>query len=255
MAKSKKVDPIKQREKRAKIAAAIGGLLFLGVAAIEIPSMMSALNKKPPPGANATDAGNRAPDGSILLPNVSVSSGLTGNGQLADTDVPPQSDAGQLVSFSVFQTKNPFVAQVSADGATEPAAAAAPATVGKGADVPPTATTATPTATPPTSTVSVVPPTTPTPAPTATTPTGAPPPTVTIAVNGTASRVAAQGTFPSASPVFRLVSFTSDSAQVAIVGGSYATGVATLTLHLGQPVTLENQTDGKLYKLELVATH
>src|SRR4051794_16761977 len=160
MAKSKKVDPIKQREKRAKIAAAIGGVLFLGVAAVEVPSMMSALNKKPPPGANATDAGNRNPDDSIPLPSVSVSAGLSSSGQLADTDVPPPSVDGQLVSFSVFQTKNPFTPQVS-DTPAQPAASAPPAADKGGADVPPVTTTptTTPTTTTPTATTGMLPPT------------------------------------------------------------------------------------------------
>lgn len=255
MAKSKRVDPIKQREKRAKIAAGVGGLLFLVVAAIEVPSLMSSLNRKPPPGAYATDAGNRNADGSIPLPNVSVSSGLTGNGQLADTDVPAQSSDGQLVSFSVFQTKNPFVPQVSSTpDATSSSGASAPTGAEKGgADVPPPTTT-----TAPTTPTSVVPPTptapAPTPTPTTTTPTVAPPPTVSISVNGKVARVASQGTFPAGSPVFRLVSFSSDSAQVAIVGGSYSDGGATLTLRLNRPVTLENQTSGQRYTLELVAT-
>jgi hypothetical protein len=73
-------------------------------------------------------------------------------------------------------------------------------------------------------------------------------------VNGTVSHVASQGTFPSGTPVFRLVAWTKDTAQLAIVGGSYATGAATLTLHIGQPLTLENQTDSKRYKLELLST-
>lgn len=250
MAAKKKVDPIKQREKRAKIAAIIGGVLFIAVAAYEVPSMMSALNKKPPPGANATDAGNRNPDGSIPLPNVSASTGLSGNGQLADTDVPPAaSDTGELVSFSVFDTKNPFVPQVT-DTTSTPTAEAPPSTADKpGADVPPgTTTTPTDTTTTPTTTtpVSAVPPTT---------TTAAPPPSVRISVNGVVSRVGVDGTFPTGAPVFRLVSFTKDSAEIGIVGGTYATGNQTLTLQLGHSVTLENTTDQKMYKLELVATH
>jgi hypothetical protein len=50
------------------------------------------------------------------------------------------------------------------------------------------------------------------------------------------------------------VSYTSTTADIAIVGGSYAAGNATLTLHLDRPVTLENQTDGKRYTLVLVGT-
>lgn len=248
MAGRKKVDPIKQREKRAKIAAAIGGVLFIAVAAYEVPSMMSALNKKPPPGANATDAGNRNPDGSIPLPSVATSTGLAGNGQLADTDVPPAaSDTGELVSFSVFDTKNPFVPQVTDTTAT-PTAQAPPSTADKpGADVPPGTTTSPTTTTP----VSAIPPTSTAP----TTTTAAPPPSVRISVNGVVSRVGVDGTFPTGSPVFRLVSFTTDSAEIGIVGGTYAAGNQTLTLQLGHSVTLENTTDQKMYKLQLVATH
>lgn len=251
-AKSKRVDPIKQREKRAKIAAAIGGVLFLAVAAYEVPTIMKSLNQKPPPGANATDAGNRNPDGSIPLPNVAAtaSTGLTGKGELADTDVPPPSQSGQLVSFSVFQTKNPFIPQVTVSSPTSGSTAPAPTTANKpGADVPPTQTTTTPTqtTTTPTTTTSVV--------PTSTTPVAAPPPTVAISVNGVVSHVAEQETFPTSAPVFRLVSFDATSAQIGIVGGSYATGDQTLTLQLNQPVTLENQTDGKRYTVDLVSTH
>jgi hypothetical protein len=54
--------------------------------------------------------------------------------------------------------------------------------------------------------------------------------------------------------VFRLVSYASDTAQIGIVGGSYAAGGQTLTLHLHTPVTLENQTDGKRYTVELDST-
>ena len=258
MAGKKRVDPIKQREKRAKIAAAIGGVLFLVVAAVEVPSMLSVLNKKPPPGANATDAGNRNPDGSIPLPNVAVSSGLSSSGQLADTDVPPAaSDSGELVSFSVFDTKNPFIPQVSDSPVTSSDTSSQPTSANKpGADV---TTTTTPTTTTPTTTTTTptavpsTPPTTTTTTPTTTT--AAPPPTVRISVNGVVSRVGVQGAFPTGSPVFRLVSYTKTTAEIGIVGGTYATGDQTLTLQLGHAVTLENTTNQKSYKLELIATH
>jgi hypothetical protein len=263
-AKSKRVDPIKQREKRAKIAAIGGAVLFLGVAVFEVPSVMKMMNQKPPPGANATDAGNRSADGSIVLPSVAVNTGLAGNGQLADTDVPPSSADGQLVSFSMFETKNPFRPQVSSTPVQATAETPSPADVPPsaadkgGADVPassltPTTTTTTPTpvTTTPVTTTPVGTPATPT---TTTTTAVATVPTVTLKVNGVTSHVAAQGTFPTGAPVFRLVSFTKDSAQIGIVGGSYASGSATLPLELGKPVTLENQTDGKRYTIELVAT-
>jgi hypothetical protein len=256
MAAKKRIDPMKQREKRVKIVAIAGMVLFLAVAAYEVPSVLKMLNQKPPPGAYATDAGNRNPDGSIPLPNVSRNTGINkATGELADTDAPPQADGAQLVAFSVFDTKNPFTPQVTTPTQL-PTVAGQP-----GADVRPgsTTTTTTPTTTTTTSTTTtpgtvpggtVVPGTG-----TTTTTTTAAPSTVAISVNGVVSHVASQGTFPTATPVFRLVSFTKDSAQIGIVGGSYAVGGQTITLQLGHAVTLQNTTDQKMYKLELVATH
>ena len=256
-AKKKKVDPVKQREKRVKVAAIIGTVLFLAVAAYEVPSMLAVMNKKPPPGS-AIDNGP-----SSVLPNVAgggSAAPAASTGQLVNTDVPPTTGEGQLVSFSVFETKNPFTPQVSSDQAPPDSGATTttPSTADKpGADVPggttttPTDTTTTPT--PPGG--SVVPPAQTPPSTTTPTTTTAPvQPTVSISVNGTVSHVASQGTFPTGAPVFRLVSWTKGVAQIGIVGGSYSTGDATLTLHAGQPVTLENQTDGKRYRIELLST-
>jgi len=51
--------------------------------------------------------------------------------------------------------------------------------------------------------------------------------------------------------MFQLVSLTGTTAKVAVAGGSYATGAATLTLKLNVPVTLVNTADGTRYTLEL----
>jgi hypothetical protein len=254
-AKKKRVDPVKQREKRVKIAAIVGVVLLLAVAAYEIPSMLAVMNKKPPPGSTYD------PGPSSVLPNVAggASAPAATSGQLVNTDLPPSSGTGQLVSFSVFETKNPFRPQVSTAQAP-PDSGAAPSTANKGgADLP---SSTTPTSTLPTSTTpsgTVVPPsgTTPVttvPTDTSATTTTAVQPTVAISVNGVVSHVGTDGTFPTGAPVFRLVSWTKNVAQIGIVGGSYATGDATLTLHIGTPMTLENQTDGKRYRIELLST-
>jgi hypothetical protein len=247
--KKKRIDPIKQREKRAKMAAIVGVLVLALVAAYEIPSVMKATKSSPPPVPTTTTA---TTGGS--LPNVAggaSGSAAATSGQLVDTDLPPASGAGQLVSFSVFATKNPFTPQVSATQAGSSAGTpASPATT-----TPTTTTTVTTTPAAPGMTVVPQAPAPSaagsTPAPTAT---PAQQPTVAISVNGVVAHVASQGTFPLGKPVFRLVSWTRDTAQIAIVGGSYASGEATLTLHLGQALTLENQSDGKRYKLLLVTT-
>jgi hypothetical protein len=246
MAAKKRVDPIKQREKRAKLAAIVGCVLFLGVGVIEVPSVLKEMNKKPPAGTTY-DPG---PNGGSALPNVagSPASGLSSSGDLADTDVPPQPNEGELVSFAVFQTKNPFTPQVSSEP-TPPDTSSVTTTPDTTGAVPGQTQTVPTTTTP--AGASIVPAGGTTVPPTSTTP--AAPPTVSISVNGVASHVGTGGTFPSSTPVFRLVSYDTGSAQVGIVGGSYSDGGAALTLKLGVPVTLENTSDGKRYTLELTS--
>jgi hypothetical protein len=255
--KKKRVDAAKQREKRTKIAAIVGTALMVLVAAYEIPSMLKVMNTKPPANTRYDPGPSLTPGG---LPNVAAGApgakvAAAPSGQFVDTDAPPASGAGQLVSFSVFETKNPFTPQVStaqappdtgAGTTTTPTAANKP-----GAGVPATTGTTTTTATPPG--VSAVPSTQP-PGGTTTTTAAPPQPTVSLSVNGVVSHVASGGTFPSGKPVFRLTSWSKGGAQIAIVGGSYASGTGTLTLHVGEAVTLENQTDGKRYTLELLST-
>ena len=55
-----------------------------------------------------------------------------------------------------------------------------------------------------------------------------------------------------ATPLFELVSLTAKTAQVAIAGGSYSSGQATLTLQVNKPVTLVNTADGTRYTLLLM---
>jgi len=258
MPAKKKIDPIKQREKRARIIAAIGGVLLLAVAGYEIPSVMNASKGAAPPASSSVPLTH-----TTTLPTATPGSSSANSGGaapapknsegLVDPNAAPPSSATQLVSFSMFDTKDPFRPQVT----TTASATASTPTSTTGTSTTPTTTTQLGTVVPP-SGGSPTGQTTTTPAgggtstTTTTTPSG---PTATIAVNGVRSTIAAQGTFPSSAPVFRLVSFTSDSAQISIVGGSYASGDAALTLKLGQPVTLENTTDGKRYTLELVSTH
>jgi hypothetical protein len=250
MAGSKRrVDPIKQREKRAKIGAIAGCVLLLAVGAYEVPSALKVMNKKPPPGTTY-DPGPSG--GGSALPSVAVQNttgGLASNGDLADTDVQPASAAGQLVSFALFQTKNPFSPQVTAGATPTDTSGATTTTPGatSGTGTTPTLVTITPTSTT-TTPITVLPPVS------GATTTAAPPPSVAISVNGVVSHVGDDGTFPTSSPVFRLLSYKKGSAEVGIVGGSYADGGGALTLKEGVSVTLQNTTDGKRYTLKLLST-
>ena len=135
--KQKRVDDAKKRDKRSKVALVALGVALIAVAAYEIPSMLKVMNKKAPPGSTYDPGPSSLAPG---LPNVAAGATPTAkaaSGQLVDTDVPPTSSAGQLVTFEVFQTKNPFVPQVTSSMAPTNS----PALVSR----PPTSTTLVPT--------------------------------------------------------------------------------------------------------------
>jgi hypothetical protein len=275
MAGKKKLDPIKQREKRAKIAAVAGVVLLLGVAAFEVPKMMKLMHPKPlvPPPTAAAPAGTASLPGADGTPVA----GTTPSGQLADTDLPPASvSSGQLISFDVFETKDPFRPQVTnaelaAADAASSGSAPSPATEtpAGGTSKTPAATASTteppttapagsapPTALPSTAVPSAAVPSTGTPSSEPKPATTAKPatPTVSISVNGVSARVTTGGTFPKATPVFRLVSWAKGTARVGIVGGSYSSGDPALELTLDKAVTLRNTSNGQQYKLVLLST-
>ena len=188
----------------------------------------------------AVSSGSTAPGSTTAAPSASASAG---SGAPADVPsggpaaappstklvpaVKPAPDQGQLESFTLFAGKDPF----NSDG---------PST---------TAGTTTPTPTPPAPTKKK------------SSPSGSQAPaaklaSAVISVNGARSLVSVQSVFPqstdpSGNGIFRLVGLTKTTAKVGIVGGSYANGASTLTLHVGRTVTLANTTDGKRYKLEL----
>jgi hypothetical protein len=276
--KKKKVDPLKAKQQKQKIFVVAGGILLLLVFAFEAKSLGLIGGKQAAPPPVAAPAGTSTAPNSLTPPAIpgagTAAPASAPSGSLVDTDAPVSSSEGQLVSFDVFETKNPFAPQVHRDQAGDAAAEPAPATDeaptpadAPRADVPATGGTVTPSAERPTGITpsteppagvapSTEPPAGVTPATGTTTPTtpAAPRDTVTISVNGRSERVAKDGTFPSGAPVFRLVSWTSGTAKIGIVGGSYEDGGETLTLDRGQAVTLMNTSDGKKYKLVLVAT-
>jgi hypothetical protein len=131
--------------------------------------------------------------------------------------VQPPADSGQLQSFSLFESKDPF--HSSGPGSTGGTSSGGGAT-GKPPKTPPA---------PPT----------------------APPSSAVISVNGVSESVTSGGNFPAANPLFQLVSLSASVARVSVVGGTYANGAPTLTLRVNKPVTLANTADGTRYTLTL----
>jgi hypothetical protein len=216
---SRKAADLKAKEARQKKILAVGAVVLAILLVVQVPKLLRSGSSAPAaaPATTTTAAGAAAAP-------VAAS--------LADTDVAPTPDEGQLVQFDIFESKDPFVQQVK-DVAD---ATAAPAT-----------TTTTPAAPP----ASVVP------VPTETTgsyTTTAPPPVpktsvARIAVGGKVGTVVAGAAFPADAPAFRLVSFTAEKAEISVVGGSFQSGAPTLTLEKGVKLTLENTADGTRFVL------
>ena len=244
MAKSLAADQ-KAKVKKQKIILAVGGVLLLGLLAFQVPKVLAMMNQKPPPlppGA-VVQPPNGFPAGSAPLaaPSLGGSNGSTGAGTshtstgIVDASALSSTPAsGQLVSFGRFSSKDPFAQQVD----TSPGGGAPSSGSSGGASTP-----------------KPVPPVGPLgPTPGGGVPTNLPlPSNALISVNGIPEIVGIGIDFPVAAPVFQLVSLTRTSAKIAIAGGSYADGSATITLKKGKALTLENTSDGSRYVLKLIA--
>lgn len=243
---NKRADAFKAKQKRQKIIAAVLGVVFLGVAGLQGPKLWKQLH---PAASQATLSYNEKPQTttttgtpSLAAPSLggseTPSTDTTSSGSLASAPAPTVAD-GQLSSFSLFASKDPFAQQLSdrggsassgSSGASGSSAGSGPSGSGSGAG---------------SSSGSGGSASAPNPG------------TAVISVNGTLYSVAVGNDFPDAGsdpsiqPMFHLVSVTTHSAKISIVGGSYANGAPTVTLQENKPVTLMNTADGTRFKLIL----
>jgi hypothetical protein len=259
MAKKTVADAAKAKAAKQK-KMAIGLSVFLVLAmGYAIHTMMSigggASASKPvvattPSGSSSAPTAAPAPTASGALPAApSLSGAVTPTASPASpTDataqnssslvaaVKPPAGTGQLQSFSLFESKDPFNASgpaatpssssASSGGGKSSGGGSTSGGGGGGAPAPPPKTPPAPPTAPPTSAV--------------------------IAVNGVSESVSSGAAFPASNPMFQLVSLSNSSAKVSVVGGSYASGSQTLTVSVGKPVTLVNTADGTRYTIELM---
>jgi hypothetical protein len=230
---AKRFDP-KAKAKRQKIIAAVLGVVFLGVMVFQAPTILgmfgggsSSAQSEPAPVPTQP-----APTGAPAVPAPAAPAAPTA--QLVDSDVAPAPAAGQLVTFDRFESKDPFVPQVAEGDGTNGTPVQPAQNDDQGAQPQPNAGNEERQPQPP-------------PAPSK-------PQSARISVNGAASDIAVDGTFPEGDPIFKLVSVTKSTAKVGIVGGTYASGTQTITLQKGgKPVTLMNTADGTTYVLRLLS--
>jgi hypothetical protein len=250
---AKKVDPLKQKAKRQKLIAIVGGVVLVALLAFQLPRTMKMLKG---PDATSSSSTTQASTTTPLAPpaldggssSLSSSDGDSGGAidvssdGVRDPSTPLPADSGQLVSFSRFKSKDPFREQVSDcgdAGCTSPTSASAttggtstgspPASSGTGASAGTTSGSK------------------PTPAP------ASPVTTAVISVNGKGESVAVGKAFPAADPVFVLVKLTQTEALISISGGSLESGSPSIRVRKGKSVTLQNTADGTRYVLKLVS--
>jgi hypothetical protein len=242
---NRRVDSLKAKQKRQKIIAAVLGVVFLGVAAFQGPKLWKQLH---PAASQANISYNEKPattttgTPSLAAPSLGGSETPASTGSTASpesTSAPPVAD-GQLSSFSLFASKDPFAQQIS-DSSDGSAASSGGSSGGSGSS---TGSGSSDSGSGSSSSSGGS--------------ASAPKPgTAVISVNGTLYSVAVGNDFPDASsdssvqPMFHLISVTAHSAKISIVGGSYANGAPAVTLEENKPVTLMNTADGTRYKLIL----
>jgi hypothetical protein len=244
---NKRVDSLKAKQKRQKIIAAGLGVVFLGVAAFQGPKLWKQLH---PPASQATPSYNEqttttaSGTPSLAAPSLSGNqSPSSPSDSLASTPAPKVAD-GQLSSFSLFASKDPFAQQLSDNPDASSSSSGSPPAASKSSSSHGSAGTRSSGSSSSSGGGGSA---------------SAPVPgTAVISVNGTLYSVAVGNDFPDASstdpsiqPLFHLVSVTAHTAKVSIVGGSYANGAPSVTLQENKPVTLMNTADGTRYKLIL----
>lgn len=233
----KQRDAFKAKEKKQKIAAAVGGVLLVILLVIQVPKVMKQLNRgkaeaAAPVAVKAPAVGTPTP--SLAAPTLrgegqGIASSAGGAGLVSSSE--PGVTAGQLASFSRFVSKDPFSQQI-VTGSGSSASGSGGSTGSTGSSESPSGGSSSGSAPAPGDAV--------------------------IAVNGTLMSVTVGTDFPqpstadpSAVPFFHLVSLTATTAKISIAGGSYANGAVTVTLRVNKPITLKNTADGSRYTLVL----
>lgn len=215
-----KIDPRVAKEAKQKKILIVLSIVLVAVMAIQLPKLMGG-KKSSSAAPTATTPGTPATPGAVGAPSVTPTApGAT-----------PSAKPGkaQLASFSLFDTKDPFVQQLTIStgtAATGTGGSSAPAPTGAGGKPG---------------------------AGTGGKPVAAAPTFATITVNGEPEAVVVKGDFPKDEPLFRLVAVAAKTVKIGIAGGKLAHG-KTITLRKGAKLTLVDTATGARYTLELVYT-
>ena len=238
MAKRSAQDIAAAKAKKQKMILVVGGVLLLGLAALQGPKLMKdgASTASPPPVAAPSATGTPAAAATVAPPGQGL---RRRRGRCPAARLGCQGRDGPAC----------VVHALRGQGSVRPAGGRR---VGHGghSDTPGrSGPDKTGTSTSPSGTIGSAP------TGTGTTP-AAPPAAVTFATidfNTKPQQVEVKGTFPTPEPLFVLRSLTKKQAKIAVAGGSFDGG-KPVTLKLGKRVTLVNTATGVRYVLKLVYT-
>lgn len=233
------------KDRRAKKMAIGGAVLLVAILAFEMPHYLGG-SKSSSSSAGTTAASTTpgsTPTGTTAAPVATASrtataaaaAPMTASTKLPNSDVAPARTKSELYSFDTFAGKDPFVQQVQAEqtgpAGTSPTSAgtsapssSAPAQTASSGSVQQTAA--------------------------RTLASGG---VATIAVNGKSETVRVGKSFPSANPVFTLVSLAHGFANIGIANGSYTSGAQTVRLTSGRSLTLVDTASGVRYTVRLLS--
>jgi hypothetical protein len=232
MARKSAADLRSAKEKKQKKIAAVLGVLFLIVLAIQAPRMMKMMSSGEPvatPTEPAVTTTGSESDPSLAPPTLEEP-----NPTALPASATPVETSSLLVSFSRFESKDPFQQQVKTtvgdggasagqgDGGGDGDAAEEPDGMldtdsdgGKAAPAPG-------------------------------------PGAAGLSVNGVFESIKVGESFPEAAQMFVLLTVRAKSATIGVSeGGGFSSGGEKLALELGKPVTLVNTADGTRFVVEL----
>ncbi len=266
-----KQDLAAAKQRKQKIFLAVAGVLFLGLAVIQGPKLMKQLkgSSDAAPAAQTTSTSTPSSTTTPVTPGTPVVPGTVSSAprvkapksattQLAGvyivTEQPVAAGDGQLDSFSMFESKDPFVQQVDPnahpdDGSGSSTSSSPSSTPSGGSDAGTGSSAGAGTGTGSSlggigSSVDGTTGTQTAPA--------APPVLALIRVNGVLSMVGLKNRFPKVEKSFVLRKLSrKGTAVIGVAGGSFAKG-ASLTLRVGRPVTLVNTATGTRFVVKLV---
>jgi hypothetical protein len=241
MSAKKRTQTVRElKDKRAKRLAIGGAVVLVALLAFEVPKVMKhgGGTSSTPPAATTTATVPGVSTPSVTPTGTATPAATpTGSTKLPNSDLAPRRGKSQLLSFSHFAGKDPFLQQVSTGSATgstsgtsgtTPGVITAASVSGSGAGQNPAGQQAQ------SRTLAVA---------------GA----VKISINGRPETVRVGASFPSANPLFKLVSVTRGGIRIGIANGSYTSGAHTVSLQPGRSLTLVDTADGIRYKIRLLS--